>query len=183
MLRRLSISALIVAGAFTLAQADVYRWVDDRGQAHYSDQWMPGSEIIKTSKTHPAGADSGARMADQRGLTASNTKIAAQQGEQDNARAVQQDVASRHAVLCKQSKESYMRAVSSRRVYKEGAGGERSYLSDADADAYREQLRKQVQEYCGSVPQFDPNAPTTPQPVEPKPIPEPKVNPAAATSR
>jgi len=183
MLRRLSISALIVAGAFTLAQADVYRWVDERGQAHYSDQWMPGSEIIKTSKTHPAGADSGARMADQRGLTASNTKIAAQQGEQDNARAVQQDVASRHAVLCKQSKESYMRAVSSRRVYKEGAGGERSYLSDADADAYREQLRKQVQEYCGSVPQFDPNAPTTPQPVEPKPIPEPKVNPAAATSQ
>ena len=183
MLRRLSISALIVAGAFTLAQADVYRWVDERGQAHYSDQWMPGSEIIKTSKTHPAGADSGARMADQRGLTASNTKIAAQQGEQDNARAVQQDVASRHAVLCKQSKDSYMRAVTSRRVYKEGADGQRSYLSDADADAYREQLRKQVQEYCGSVPQFDPNAPTTPQPVEPKPIPEPKVNPAAATSR
>ena len=184
MLRRLSISALIVAGAFTLARADVYRWVDERGQAHYSDQWMPGSEIIKTSKTHPAGADSGARMADQRGLTASNTKIAAQQGEQDNARAVQQDVASRHAVLCKQSKESYMRAVSSRRVYKEGAGGERSYLSDADADAYREQLRKQVQDYCGSVPQFDPNAPVpAPQPVEPKPIPEPKVNPAAATSR
>ena len=183
MLRRLSISALIVAGAFTLAQADVYRWVDERGQAHYSDQWMPGSEIIKTSKTHPAGADSAARVADQRTLTASNTKVAAQQGEQDNARAVQQDVASRHAVLCKQSKESYMRAVSSRRVYKEGAGGERSYLSDADADAYREQLRKQVQEYCGSVPQFDPNAPTTPQPVEPKPIPEPKVNPAAATSR
>ena len=183
MLRRLSISALILASAVTLAQADVYRWVDERGQPHYSDQWMPGSEIIKTSKTHPAGADSAARVADQRTLTASNTKLAAQQGEQDNARAVQQDVNSRHAVLCKQSKESYMRAVSSRRVYKEGAGGERSYLSDADADAYREQLRKQVQEYCGSVPQFDPNAPTTPQPVEPKPIPEPKVNPAAATSR
>ena len=183
MLRRLSISALILASAVTLAQADVYRWVDERGQPHYSDQWMPGSEIIKTSKTHPAGADSGARVADQRTITASNTKVAAQLGEQDNARAVQQDVASRRAVLCKQSKDSYMRAVSSRRVYKEGAGGERSYLSDADADAYREQLRKQVQEYCGSVPQFDPNAPTTPQPVEPKPIPEPKVNPAAATSR
>ena len=184
MLRRLFISALIIAGAFTLAQADVYRWVDERGQAHYSDHWMPGSEIIKTSKTHPAGADSGARVADQRTITASNTKVAAQLGEQDNARAVQQDVASRRAVLCKQSKDSYMRAVTSRRVYKEGADGQRSYLSDADADAYREQLRKQVQDYCGSVPQFDPNAPVpAPQPVEPKPIPEPKVNPAAATSR
>ncbi|HEX8810222.1 MAG TPA: hypothetical protein VF760_14645, partial [Xanthobacteraceae bacterium] len=87
-------------------------------------------------------------------------------------------------VLCKQSKDSYMRAITSRRVYKEGTEGERSYLSDADADAYREQLRKQVQDYCGSVPQFDPNAPIPqPQPIEPKPIPEPKVNPAAATSQ
>jgi hypothetical protein len=184
MLRRLSVSVLIIAGAFTLARADVYRWVDDKGQPHYSDQWMPGSEVIKTTKAHPTGWDASARTADQKNLTASNTKVSAQLEDKDNSRAVQQDVASRHAVLCKQSKDSYMRAITSRRVYKEGAEGERSYLSDADADAYREQLRKQVQDYCGSVPQFDPNAPIPqPQPVEPKPIPEPKVNPAAATSK
>ena len=183
MLRRLSISVLIIAGAFTLARADVYRWVDDHGQPHYSDQWMPGSEIIKTSKAHPPGSEAPSRAADQKNMTASNTKLSAQLSEQDNARAVQQDLASRHAVLCKQSKDSYMRAITSRRVYKEGGGGERTYLSDTDADAYREQLRKQVQDYCGSVPQFDPNAPISPQPVEPKPIPEPKVNPAAATSQ
>ena len=179
MLRRLSISALIIAGACTIARADVYRWVDDKGQPHYSDQWMPGSEVIKTSKAHPAGYDNPTRAADQKNLTASNNRIAEQASEKDNARAVQQDLASRHAVLCKQSKDSYMKAITSRRVYKEGAEGERSYLSDADADAYREQLRKQVQEYCGSVPQFDPNAPIP----QPQPIPEPKVNPAAATSK
>jgi hypothetical protein len=40
-----------------------------------------------------------------------------------------------------------------------------------------------VQASCGSVPQFDPNAPIPePQPIDVKPIPEPKVNPAAATS-
>jgi hypothetical protein len=184
MLRRLSVSALIIAGAFTLARADVYRWVDDHGQPHYSDQWMPGSEVIKTTKAHPAGWDNSARAADRKNLTASNNKVSAQLGDQDNARAVQQDLASRHAVLCKQSKDSYMKAITSRRVYKEGAEGERNYLSDADADAYREQLRKQVQDYCGNVPQFDPNEPiAAPQPVEPKPIPEPKVNPAAATSQ
>jgi hypothetical protein len=185
MLRRLSVTALIFAGAFTLAQADVYRWVDDKGQPHYSDQWMPGSEVIKTSKAHPTGWDSAARSADQKNLTASNNKVSDQLGDKDNARAVQQDLNSRHAVLCQQSKDSYMRAITSRRVYKEGKEGERSYLSDTDADAYREQLRKQVQDYCGSVPQFDPNAPIpAPQPVaQPKPIPEPKVNPAAATSQ
>jgi hypothetical protein len=179
MLRRLSLSALIIACASTLAWADVYRWVDDKGQPHYSDQWMPGSEVIKTSKAHPAGYDTAKRAADQKNLTASNTKVSAQVDDKDNARAVQQDLASRHAVLCKQSKDSYMKAITSRRVYKEGAEGERSYLSDADADAYREQLRKQVQDYCGSVPQFDPNAPIAP----PQAVAEPKVNPAAATSK
>ena len=184
MLRRLSVSALVIAGAFTLARADVYRWVDEHGQAHYSDQWMPGSEVIKTSKAHPAGTDSLARTGDQKSLSASNTRVSTQPDQQDNARAVQQDVTSRHAMLCKQSKDNYMRAITSRRVYHEGAGGERNYLSDADADAYREQLRKQVQEYCGSVPQFDPNAPIPPpQPVEPKPTPAPAVTPAAATSK
>src|SRR5215469_13895737 len=176
MLRRLFVSALIFAGAFTLARADVYRWVDDKGQPHYSDQWVPGSEVIKTSKAHPPGTEGAARVADQKSLTASNKTISTQQEAQDNSRAVQQDVASRQAVMCKQSKDNYMRAITSRRVYKEGADGERSYLSDADTDSYREQLRKQVQDYCGSVPQFDPNAP-----VENKPIAEPKVNPAAAT--
>ena len=41
-----------------------------------------------------------------------------------------------------------------------------------------------MQDACGSVPQFDPNAPIPePQPIpEPKPVPEPKVNPAAATT-
>lgn len=185
MLRRLSVSALIIAGAVTLARADVYRWVDDHGQPHYSDQWMPGSEVIKTSKVHPAGWDNSARAADQKNLTASNNKVSEQLEDKDNARAVQQDLANRHAVLCKQSKDSYMRAITSRRVYKEGTEGDRSYLSDSDADAYRAQLRKQVQDYCGSVPQFDPNAPIPqPQPIpEPKAVPEPKVNPADATSR
>jgi hypothetical protein len=184
MLRRLSVTAIILAGAFTLARADVYRWVDEHGQPHYSDQWMPGSEVIKTSKTRPPGADNAARATDQRTLSASNNRVAAQAEDQNNARAVQQDLASRRAVLCQQSKDNYARAISSRRVYHEGTGGERNYLSDADADAYREQLRKQVQDQCGSVPHFDPNAPAPPaQPIEPKPIPEPKVNPAAATSK
>src|SRR6516162_11703863 len=98
MMRRLSVSALILAGAFTLARADVYRWVDDRGQPHYSDQWTPGSEVIKTSKAHPAGWDNSARAADQKNLTASNNRTTEQVADKDNARAVQEDLASRHAV-------------------------------------------------------------------------------------
>ena len=53
MLRLISFGALIIAGTVTVAQADVYRWVDEHGLPHYSDQWVPGSQIIKTSKAQP----------------------------------------------------------------------------------------------------------------------------------
>jgi hypothetical protein len=182
MLPRVFVTAIILAGAVTLARADVYRWVDDAGQPHYSDQWVPGSEVIKTVKARPPGADATARTAGQKTLTAASNRASADVSDQDNARAVQQDIARTREAQCKAAKDRYMQAIESRRVYKEGGDGERQYMTDADAAAYREMARKAVQDRCGSVPQFDPNKPIPePQPIEVKPIPEPKVKPAEAT--
>ena len=142
---------------------------------------MPGSEIIKTVKAHPATA---ARATDQKSLTAANNRVSAQLSDQDNARAVQQDVTRTRDAQCKAARDRYLKAIQSRRVFKQGADGQREYLSDDAADAYREQARKDVQDRCGSVPEFVPDQPIPePQPITPQPIPEPKVNPANATSR
>ena len=80
---------------------------------------------------------------------------------------------------CKEARDHYMQAIEARRIYKGEKNGERDYLSDPEADAYREKMRKDVQDLCGSVPTFNPETPLNPQP---QPIPEPKVNPALATS-
>ncbi|HEX7198365.1 MAG TPA: DUF4124 domain-containing protein, partial [Dongiaceae bacterium] len=77
MSRLVPIIALILSGALGVARADVYRWIDEQGEPHYSDQWVPGSVIIKTVKPHPAGADSGARGFDQKSLAASNNRVSA----------------------------------------------------------------------------------------------------------
>lgn len=177
MLRRISVTALVLAGALTIAQADVYRWVDEKGQPHYSDQWVPGSEVVKTSGKHASSFESQA-PAPAKSLVAGNERAAQQVADQENSRAVQQDVARTRETQCKLATARYTQAVQSRRIYKAGADAERSYLTDEEADAYREQARKDVQAACGSVPQIDFNAP-----IEPKPIPEPKVNPADATSQ
>ena len=170
MLRLVPITVLILAAASGLARADVFRWVDDQGVVHYSDEWMPGSTVVKTTmKPH---AESSAPSAP------SSARLNEQLADQANARAVQQDVAKARDSQCSFAKDRYMKAVSSRRVYKEGKDGERQYMSDADADAYREQARKDVQQACGSVPEWKADQAIP----EPKPIPEPKVNPALATS-
>jgi hypothetical protein len=171
--------ALILAGALSVAQADVYRWVDEHGEPHYSDQWVPGSQVIKTTKAHPPGSEPMSARAQASALNRTPESLA----DEANSRAVKQDLAKSRDAQCKAAKDRYMKAIESRRVYKEDKGGAREYLSDADADAYREVARKDVQERCGNVPSFDPNTPIPePQPIEPKPIPEPRVNPADATS-
>ena len=178
MLRLLPITALVIAATLSVARADVYRWVDEKGEPHYSDQWVPGSTVIKTSKATRPGLDSTARASDQKNLTALNNRAADQVADQANSKAVQQDVNQTRQAQCKAAQERYTKAIESRRVYKEGKDGTREYMSDADADAYREVARKDVLDRCGTVPTFDPNKPIP----EPKPIPDPKVNPADATS-
>lgn len=160
MLRFVSIAALIVAGAITTAQADVYRWVDEHGQPHYSDQWVPGSEVIKTGKSHPPGTE--ARSVDQKSLSASNQRVEAQLSEEANARATHEDVSKSLEQQCKIATARYVAAVKSRRIYKTAADGSREYLPDADADAYRVQARQEVQATCGSVPEVNFDAPAPP---------------------
>jgi Domain of unknown function (DUF4124) len=177
-MRLLPLTALVLTAALGIARADVYRWVDEQGVPHYSDQWVPGSVIIKTVKPHPAGSDTTARTTAQKGLSAAGNRASQELSDQANARAVQDDVVRTREVQCKAARERYQRAIESRRVYKENANGEREYLTEQAADAYREQARKAVLERCGSVPEFAPDQPIP----EPKPIAEPKVNPAEATS-
>jgi Domain of unknown function (DUF4124) len=172
MLRFVSFGALILVGALSVARADVYRWVDEHGEPHYSDQWVPGSQVIKTSKSHP-GSDTMSQ-----GHSQQVNRTPESLADEANSRAVHQDVERSRDAQCKAAKDRYMKAIESRRVYKEGKSGEREYMSDADADAYREVARKDVQDRCGNVPAFNPDAPVAePKPIpEPRPIPEPKAD-------
>jgi hypothetical protein len=155
MLRPVVVTSLIVAGLCSVAHADVYRWVDDKGQAHYSDRWVPGSELIKSNRPHPTTMESSSGAQDQ-----SKAVNDAAQGATDklakkaNADAVKQDVAKTREAQCKAAKEHYQQAIDARRLYKTAKPGDtdRVYMSDAEVDAYRAQMRSDVIDSCGSPP-------------------------------
>ena len=65
-------------------------------------------------------------------------------------RAVKADVAQAQEEQCKQAKDSYTKAVASRRIIKSGTDTQREYLSEADANAYRLQLHDAMQAACGT---------------------------------
>jgi hypothetical protein len=152
-----AVTALLLAGASAAAYAaDVYKWVDDKGGVHYSDQWVPGSEVIKSSKPHPTGTESASSRDPQK---VAADRATAQISADNSSQAVKQDVAKAREQQCKEAKERYDKAVQARRIYKPGKDSgkdndsdrpaDREYLSDEAADAYRLQARNDMVTVCG----------------------------------
>jgi len=157
-LRTLAISSLLFVGGVAVA-ADVFRWVDDHGGVHYSDQWVPGSEVIKSTRPHPTSTSSDSpRPAPAAQKTASDH--ASDQISQQNAeKAVKQDVAKTREQQCKEAKDRYDKAIQARRIYKTSDSDkskdtdrpdDRQYLSEQEAEAYRVKARQEMQDSCGN---------------------------------
>jgi hypothetical protein len=143
---RILASAAVLIGAMTAAHADVYRWTDAQGHVQYSDRWVPGSTLIKGTSHYP-GAQQAPAATEQPKVASSNATPTQQQREVEQT--VKHDVAATRAEQCKKATEAYEKAIASRRLYKEGKDGEREYISDTDADAYRAKLLSDRQQLCG----------------------------------
>jgi len=154
-MRRLRwIAPIALIAAAMAAQADVYRTVDAEGHVEYSDRWVPGAELVRTD--HPGRESSSTTSSDaQKRTTADNERISAQLSREAAAREVKKDKDAARSEQCKQAKSRYQRAIESRRLYREGANGERQYLTDEEADQERLQARIEVQDACGTAPAND----------------------------
>ena len=69
------------------------------------------------------------------------------------SQAVKDDVAKVRAQQCKEAKDAYDKAIHARRITKDGKDGQKEFLSDAEADAYRIRVRGDVEHFCGTAPQ------------------------------
>ncbi len=144
MFRILAIAAALL-GLASVAQADVWRWTDPNGTVHYSDNWVPGSVLVKTDarSSYSTAPDSSENP------SSSSPPTATADAERDK-RTVAADVAKTQTEQCKKARETYEKSIASRRIYKAAADGSREFLSDADADAYRLQLLNARKQACGS---------------------------------
>jgi len=141
----LAASAALVA-AVGIARADVvYEWTDAHGQVHYTDQWKPGVKIIRVETANQT-ADSGALQGIQSESNAASREVK----QQEDAQAVQEDVAKARATQCAQDKARYQQLIQSRRIFTTDKSGERHYLSDSEADAMRLKARQTMDSDCGT---------------------------------
>jgi Domain of unknown function (DUF4124) len=143
----LATSMAVVLGAVGTARADtVYEWTDAHGQVHYTDQWVPGAKVVRTTDAlHPATDANGAQGIQKEADAAS-------QGlkQQQEAASVQQDEAKARAARCTQEKEQYQKMIESRRIFTTDKNGNRTYMSDSEMDAARLQARQAMDADCGT---------------------------------
>jgi hypothetical protein len=143
----LAISMAVLLGTIGTARADtVYEWTDAQGQVHYTDQWVPGAKVVKAGDAIHRQADSSATQGIQNESNAASHDLK----EQQEAQSVQADEAKARAARCTQDKEQYQRMIESRRIYTTDKSGNRTYLSDADAEALRLQAKQAMDADCGS---------------------------------
>ena len=148
-MRHAAAIALMMSLPFAAAMADVYGSVDAQGHVQYSDTPTPGAELVRLQKLGiPSAAPSSAPPAGS--AAKSNAQVQDPLQQQAAQRAVQQDVAQSREDQCKKATTDYDQAVQARRIYKTGANGEREYLSDAEVEESRLNLRLAVQSLCGS---------------------------------
>jgi hypothetical protein len=144
--------AILAALPLSAALADVYRSVDAQGHVLYSDTPTPGSILVRVTNPQQARAlfQSSAPPAAAKPTSppAKSSDATDQIARQDATRSVQADVASNRADQCKKATDVYEHAVSARRIYNEMPNGERTYLSDEQADAMRVNAKLAMDEAC-----------------------------------
>ena len=140
----------VLAAGFAASGAraeDIWKWVDPQGHVQYSDHWTPGAVLIKGE--HPRD-DAGPPSDDQAQLNATNRRIDEDLNREAAQRAVEKDQAAAREAQCKQAKDRYQKVIEARRIYRQDKNGERTMLTDDEADKARVQARLDVQSACGS---------------------------------
>jgi hypothetical protein len=120
---------------------------------------VPGAERIGSTGTpKPSASNSSANTTARANPSSSSTAWAAnterlreQQKQTETTRAVKEDVAKKRDEQCKEASARYQQAVAARRIFKTNEKGERTYLSDAEADQARVAAKSEVDAVCAGA--------------------------------
>lgn len=137
---------VLVTAAAPAPGAGVYRWVDAAGRTHYGDRPPPGVEA-RALEVDPAAdtafSDDRSEQT-QRLLEAFERKRERDRQAREQARA-EEDKRARRCANAQRRLRGIERAGP---LYREGTGGRRNYVDDAERAALREQAQRSVQQWC-----------------------------------
>jgi hypothetical protein len=151
MIRKTMIMFTTAALAFSGAalSGEIYKWTDEDGNVHYEDR--PTGEDVELVASS-SNTDSAAVRASIKARRAYETGLADKRSKRDEDAVEAADAqlaADQRIKNCQESRTRMETYLTSRRLYKEGADGERVYLDDAQIMDARADAQEDIQKYCG----------------------------------
>ena len=150
MKRLLVFAALIVWSG--MASAVVYKWTDAQGKVQYGDRPPDGvhAVVVEMLGTHPATARVAAPSTAQ-SAPASRVAAAPTPKDQDDRKAVDQDVAQTRDKQCTEAQDRYKKLIEGRKIYKTGPDGERQFMTSEEIDTERLNAKRDIDNICNST--------------------------------
>jgi hypothetical protein len=147
---RLAFGLALTLTLASVASADVYRYVDSKGNVQYTDKpaLLPAQKLAVQSRptdTTEVATDSEAERARATAADAARQQAAATRADQNRAGKITATAKAEQCVKARERNESYS---TSKRLYETLPDGERRYLTDAELDEARARAEKAVAEAC-----------------------------------
>jgi Domain of unknown function (DUF4124) len=149
-------SALVLASALVVTpavaqQATVYKWTDDQGVTHYSDQPPVDVESealpIRYRRTDRAAVQNKIKTEETR-QGAEDLREEQEDAEEETAATQREKDLAERAATCKQARERVTNYNQAQKLYKPGPDGDRIYLTDEELDAERADAQRVMEEWC-----------------------------------
>jgi hypothetical protein len=141
----------LVATPALAQQATVYKWTDEQGVTHYSDQ-PPVNAASEALPIRYRRTDKGAvqaRLKNEETRQGAEDLREAQEDAEEETAATQRDKdLAERAATCKQARERVTNYNQAQKLYKPGPNGDRVYLTDEELDAERADAQRVMEEWC-----------------------------------
>ena len=150
-MKRFLLFAALIAWS-GMASAVVYKWTDAQGKVQYGDRAPDGvhAVVVELLGTHPASARVAAPSTAQ-SAPAARAAAAPTPKDQDDRKAVDQDVAQTRDKQCTDAQDRYKKLIEGRRLYKTGPDGERQFMTSEEIDTERLNARRDIDNICNST--------------------------------
>jgi Ni/Co efflux regulator RcnB len=150
-MKRLLLFAALIAWS-GMASAVVYKWTDAQGKVQYGDRPPDGvhAVVVELLGTHAASARVAAPSTAQSAPTA-RVAAAPTPKDQDDRKAVDQDVAQTRDKQCTDAQDRYKKLIEGRRLYKTGPDGERQFMTSEEIDTERLNAKRDIDNICNST--------------------------------
>ena len=150
MLVGLALATVTLGGG---AMADgIYKWTDENGNVHYEDR-PSGAEAAELVALSNRRTDTGAvqnRVDSRLENQASRQEAKAAAAEEAKAAEAEAAEAADRQKKCDANRSRLETYVQSRRLYREGDDGERTYLDEKQVQEARQRLEDLISENCSS---------------------------------